>query len=429
MSAAEALEPDAGRFDGATPAHRALRAWGLSDGQMLEAVVARLDAAVDELVGLDVRTADNGELGAGLVVVQRIKAKLCAAETSMLDVFDSRRAYRADGSRSTATWLAARSRTPRKIIAGLVSLGRRLRRAPRTREALGRGEIDQTRAEVLGGLAAAPRKPVAEAFPAAEKDLLGVACSKSFDEFCRAASYWKDTVDPDGSDAHADKAHDSRRLHVSQSFEGRWFLDGVLGPVGGQEVAEALRRICDDMLAADRRAARAIHGPDCPDDLLERTPAQRRADALVELARRAVAAPHDARKPRPLVSILVGYESFRGPIRETFNGTVLAAGDVARNLTEADIERVVFSNQGRDITDLGRRRRLFTAAQRRAIEVRDRTCWHPDCDEPAERCDMDHGPKPWDDGGETNLSNGRPGCILHNRVHPTGPAPPDDPDP
>lgn len=39
---------------------------------------------------------------------------------------------------------------------------------------------------------------------------------------------------------------------------------------------------------------------------------------------------------------------------------------------------------------------------------------------------MDHFPHRWADGGETDISNGRPACGLHNRVHDdrAGPDPP-----
>ena len=60
------------------------------------------------------------------------------------------------------------------------------------------------------------------------------------------------------------------------------------------------------------------------------------------------------------------------------------------------------------------RRRFFTGATRRAVEVRDRTCFHPSCDEPAERCQVDHV-VPYEAGGPTTTENGRPACGFHNR--------------
>ena len=40
--------------------------------------------------------------------------------------------------------------------------------------------------------------------------------------------------------------------------------------------------------------------------------------------------------------MLVGYETFAGPLLELFNRTVITPGTAARWLTEADVERIVF---------------------------------------------------------------------------------------
>src|SRR5674476_1329265 len=66
-------------------------------------------------------------------------------------------------------------------------------------------------------------------------------------------------------------AHDRRHLSVSATFAGTVVLDGVLDPEGGATVIAALAPLA---------------APGGADD--DRTPAQRRADALVELARRAL---------------------------------------------------------------------------------------------------------------------------------------------
>jgi hypothetical protein len=74
-----------------------------------------------------------------------------------------------------------------------------------------------------------------------------------------------------GAEAAAAAAPDRRRLTVAGTFAGAVVLDGVLDPEGGATVLAALAPLA------------ALGGAD--DD---RTPAQRRADALVELARRAL---------------------------------------------------------------------------------------------------------------------------------------------
>jgi len=145
---------------------------------------------------------------------------------------------------------------------------------------------------------------------------------------------------------------------------------------------------------------------------LQRTPAQRRADALVEMAARARTAPPGGRRPAPLFTVVVGLETLRGPILELFNRTVLTPGTAARHLTEADVERIVFDPPSR-VVDVGAQRRFFRGALRRGIEVRDRTCFHETCDEVPERLEIDHI-HDVSKGGQTTQENAQGGCRFHN---------------
>jgi hypothetical protein len=254
---------------------------------------------------------------------------------------------------------------------------------------------------------------VAAAFPAAEDDLVGFAKDLTFAGFVRAVRCWEDIVDEDGAEDQAASDHAARRLHLSQTFRGNYVLDGFFDAIGGTEIATALRRIEKELFESDWAAAKAEHGDDTKVGHLDRTPAQRRADALVEMARRAMAMPRGARKPRPLISIVIGYETFAGRTCELFNRTVVTPGQVASLLTEADIERVVFDGPNR-IIELGHRKRFFTGGLRRVLELRDRECTHPTCDTPYDECEGDHV-RPHAKGGVTTQGNGQLGCDHHNR--------------
>ncbi|MDP1807810.1 MAG: hypothetical protein Q8K72_21715, partial [Acidimicrobiales bacterium] len=96
-----------------------------------------------------------------------------------------------------------------------------------------------------------------------------------------------------------------------------------------------------------------------------------------------------------------------------FNRTVITPGTAARHLTPADVERIVFDGPSRGI-DVGAQRRFFRGALRRAIEIRDRTCFHPTCDENPQRPEIDHIHEAAK-GGDTTQTNGRLGCAFHNR--------------
>ena len=113
-----------------------------------------------------------------------------------------------------------------------------------------------------------------------------------------------------------------------------------------------------------------------------------------------------------LLSVLAG-EGTLARICELSNGTVVTPGEVLPVLHHADVERIVFDGPSR-VLDVGERQRLFVGATRRAVEVRDRTCVHPSCDVPAERCQIDHI-VPFPAGGPTTQDNGRCQCPYHHR--------------
>jgi hypothetical protein len=178
-------------------------------------------------------------------------------------------------------------------------------------------------------------------------------------------------------------------------------------------VNNELKRLEQQLFDADWAEARSRLGDRATAADLKRTPAQRRADALVQMAIRSRTAPADGRPPEPLFSVFVGYETFAGRICELANGAVVTPGSVVPWLPQSWIERVVFDGPSR-IIDMGVRKRLFTGALRRAVQLRDRECFHEFCDLPAEDCEIDHI-VPYAAGGETTQTNGRPACGFHNR--------------
>jgi hypothetical protein len=159
---------------------------------------------------------------------------------------------------------------------------------------------------------------------------------------------------------------------------GIWVLDGQLDAVGGTELATALRRIEKELFEADWAEAKKTHGDKVCLDHLTRTPAQRRADALVELARRAMAASKHRKDPRPLFVVHLGDDSLKR-MCELASGTVIAPGQLIPLLSEAEIERIVYAGPSRKVVDLGRKNRFFCKALRRAIQLRDRRCVNLGC--------------------------------------------------
>jgi hypothetical protein len=100
-------------------------------------------------------------------------------------------------------------------------------------------------------------------------------------------------------------------------------------------------------------------------------------------------------------------------------GGLLGAGAVRRMCCDAELIRVVMSADG-EVLDLGRITRVPSAAQRRALVIRDGGCVFPGCDLPASRCDAHHL-RWWSAGGRTDLANLALVCAFHHRcVHEGG---------
>jgi len=272
------------------------------------------------------------------------------------------------------------------------------------------GDISAAHVDTLAGACTEARR---ETFARDEQILLDDAKQLRFGHFWRAVRYWEQLADPDGVEDDADDERAKREVYFSQSFRGMWLGKMTYDPINGTIVNNELKRIEEQLFEADWAEARSRLGDRATFVDLKRTPAQRRADALVEMATRSRTAPADGRRPEPLFSVFVGYETFVGRICQLANGTVVTPGSVVPWLARSWLERVVFEGPAR-IIDMGVQRRLFTGATRRAVQLRDRECFQEFCDLPAEDCQVDHI-VPYAAGGETTQANGRPACGVHNR--------------
>ena len=372
------------------------------------------DAVKDLTTCLDrLCAADPAQLGdpEAIQALHRQLERLAATTARADAAFDAGRAWEADGTRSAAAWLAVRCHLPVATARRGVQLGRALRHMAAVEKAWLAGDIGE--AHVVA-FAAARTPETAADFERDEAMLVKQACGLRYHHFARALAYWRQMADPDGADDDAEIQRRNRRLHLSQTFGGAWLLDGVFEAVDGAIVAKALAGIDSELFAADWAEAKACVGDGvCAADLT-RTPAQRRADALVDMARRAGSVPTGSRLPEPLFTVMVGYETFAGRICELANGSVVAPGALVHWLDQAWVERVVFDGPDR-IRNVGVRRRIFSGATRRVVEVRDRECYSEYCDVPAEDCQIDHV-LPWSAGGPTTDDNGRAACGFHNRA-------------
>jgi hypothetical protein len=222
----------------------------------------------------------------------------------------------------------------------------------------------------------------------------------------RALSYWRQAVDHQAAEADAEEQFERRRVHLSQTFEGMWRLDGWLDPLAGEMLNTALQGALPPRAADDSR-----------------TPAQRRADALTDFARSAL---DEGRLPqqggeKPHLMVLVGADRLHPSagqpepgVGESADGTVFTQSVLELLACDCSVSRIVFG-PGSGVIDLGRKTQVIPAGLRRAVIARDRHCQHPGCFRPARWCDVDHIVS-WLDGGETKLSNLQLLCRYHHRL-------------
>jgi hypothetical protein len=95
----------------------------------------------------------------------------------------------------------------------------------------------------------------------------------------------------------------------------------------------------------------------------------------------------------------------------------VSAAQARRLACGAQIIPVVLGGKS-EVLDLGRSRRLFSPAQRKAMAVRDRRCRAERCEIPAAWCEAHHATHPWTSGGRTDLDDGVLLCSWHHhRAH------------
>ena len=351
--------------------------------------------------------------------IERVRSQVEYIATEAVSSFDLWGEWALSGARTPAQWLAAQCRIPKAEASRQVRRGRLLSHLPASREAWSRGALSTAHFDVVAALR---NERTESALERDEVMLVGETQRHTFADFVTLARYWEQHADPDGAEADAMAQRARRDVYLVPSIGGTYLGKMTLDPISGAIVAGELERLEAELFEADWAKAKEELRREPKAHELARTPAQRRADALVEMATRSKAVPAEGRLPAPLFSVLVGYETLHGRVCELAQGTrmVLAPGSLVPWLDQAYIERAVFEPGGR--VEVGITSRFFTGATRRAIELRDRACTHPYCDEPAERCQADHI-EPYAQGGPTTQENGRLLCAFHNRQRNQRPPP------
>ncbi len=312
-------------------------------------------------------------------------------------------AWARDGYRSPTAWLIGSTRESAGACRVTLVLAERIQHMPLVKASFVSGDLSES---ALRLLAEAWSPSVADAFAADEELLLGWGLRLSHRDLRVVFDTWRWHADPDREERAAADRFDSRTLHLSSLLDGMGQLDGLLDPEGFELVREALRDL----------SAR------CDGD--ERRPEQRRADALVSLARFYLTngtqrTGHQRRRPK--VVAVIGYDDLvvnhgAGTV-DTGSGGITVGSDTIRRLAcDAGIHRFVAAADG-TILNYGRQTRTISDALFDVLATRDHRCRILDCTVPAGACDAHHA-RHWADDGETEPDNLALLCWHHHHfVH------------
>jgi hypothetical protein len=378
--------------------------------------IEKLAAAIDDLLAEGVGAHCDA---ASMRVLIRQHSRLESVVSTAAGAYDASGDWAVDGAKTATAWLARSCRLPKAAARRVVRRGRHLRHLPIVAEAFSAGEINAAHLDAV----VAVRRPGSEEALARDEALLVKQAKRlRFEHFAKAVAYWDQMADPDGSEEAAEERRARRDVYLEASLNGMYLGSMTLDPISGSIVSGELGRIEEEFFKADWARARAERGADPTVDDLWRTPAQRRADALVEMAGRSALVQPDGgrRPPAPLFSVLVDWPTLSGRVCELAEGIVVSPGELVPWLSVADLERAVMEPSGR--VEVSPTQRLFTGGTRRAIELRDRECAHLFCDVPGQRCQADHI-LPWAQSGRTTQDNGRLLCGFHNRQRNHDPPP------
>ncbi len=409
-----------------------------------EQPLALIEAGLTSLLEADVVASPDSTMRDELAQLLTVANQVQAAVLARLASFDRRDLAQADGLRTSRAWLCGFARLSPHAATGLVRRARLLRELPAVAQAAADGHVTSEHLTKLVTLAEDIGLGPVQQVQQILADLATVGSPAQLQQACdRIRAH----ADPDGPDP--DPAPDRRFLTLARSGDVIR-LRGQLDLDAGATLLAALD---------------ALMRPPTPDDL--RTPAQRRADALTDLAQLSLHTDHlpTTGGGRPHLALLVTPDHLTGaPIGLTTSpgdpypdqphlahpattnqpndpppgpttpdpDPLTAAGipplppppwldwagpipttTAQRLACDSVLYRILYDPTTGQPLDVGRTHRTAPAWLRKALHARDHGCRWPGCDAPIPYTDAHHL-TPWSEGGSTSIDTMLLLCRWHH---------------
>jgi hypothetical protein len=404
-------------------------------------VLARFDAAIDDVLDLSLSALD-GEAVLGLLVdLERLTRRLSAVDNALISEVAHRGLARDHGCASTAVLLTKVLRVgageARARVAAAEQLGPRhpFAGAPappefaRTAAAQVAGAISAAHArQITKAITDLPSPVRDEKFDDLEEFLVDQSRQFSPDELAKITRHLTDVLDPDGTLRDSAYRHRQRDLTIRRRPDGS--AHGTFELTA--QAAEALLSILD-ATAAPRPSADGLKD--------ERSPGQRRHDGLQQamlLALRSTDSSCNGVSTTIVITATAQQWAERRGLARTGHGSSLPMCDVADLAGDARLFPVVLGGPERDVGDdrttaapltaelsrlfdtakpviaYGTNHRLFTEGERIAMIARDRGCSFPGCTVGPMWCEAHHIVD-WEITRRTSVDDGTLLCGFHHR--------------
>ena len=386
----------------------------MSHTQTSAAVLARLSAAVHDVVDLSVDDLDD--LDVALKTVQGACDRLEVVRAQLIVAGRRRQAHARGQTRPGADSRARRQqqrddrRQRERLQDDLGMTGPEAARAQRDARDLddappavaaalrdGRLRVEQARVIVRAARDLTGHPDLEDLIA----ELLDAAVRLDAIALGRLARRRIGELDPDTSAATAARATHQRRASFITDTDGSVRFHGQVYGLAAERLLTAIR---------------AFTRPDPPDT--PRQPQQRTADALDDLAAAALdrgLAPTDhGQRPHIQITIPLATLLARHGNVDTIHTGTLPFTDIAHLLDDAVLSRCILDSH-RTPLEVSTQTRTVPHGLWRALIARDRHCRWPGCDAPPAFCDVAHGPITYRNGGRLSPANAALLCRTHHR--------------
>ena len=403
-------------------------ALGPREGEhLVDRGVAVIAGALTELDEVSLIGLDQTATAASLVEIAVAEARLGELKHRVLAHASQVRVEEATGAATTATWLARATRTTVRSSRRAVHLATALETYQRLREGYAAGRVNTEQAEAIArALDALPTDIPATVRAAAEQRLVELAAHHDACDLRVLGDRVLDVVAPAVADAHeaarleAEERAAARKTMLTMTPDGQGSVHGrftVPELHAGMLRKQLLALVVHDKPSLTTSpATTAEQGEGGRPEPVKAATAVELGAAFCELLERLDGSQVPEMSTGATVVVTMTLDTLAGGLAAATldTGDRIAAHTARRLACEAGIVPVVLGGR-REVLDQGRRRRLFTRAQRIALATRDRGCTAAGCRTAAWFCHAHHD-HPWATGGTTDLTNGRLLCPTHHRA-------------